>query len=557
MRYTFLNSRFLPWAMVAAMALIVSAIYGQFLWNPIVFDDANFFDGLVHSEYLHSFFRFELRWLPYATFEWTRVFLGLDLIWYRLGNLALHVATAAMLFAFLCKLFEAVLAAKRAELPRQASSNPLPPLWFAFFGALIFALHPAAVYGAAYLIQRTILMATLFTLIMWYLFLQGVLRGSRWRLLASAAGYFVAVLSKEHAILAPAVALAMLFLLRTPSRQLFRQVWPVFLLYGLIGAFVLFQFKNRHVIGLAYEPRGMDMLSLLAARDPGFDPGLAYPLSILTQSFLFFKYLLVWSVPAPAWMSVDMFETFATRFWSWPHTLGLIGFVLYPVIAIRLLLQRGDKGLLGFALLCPWLMFAAELSTVRIQESFVLYRSYLWMPGVFCALPFLFRKTSAKRAALVLAALAIVMIPVTWDRLKTFSSPLLLWNDAMRLIEGKDSRPGVERIYHNRGLAFAKLGYPDEAIVDFNKALALNPRYLLVLNDRGATYLSIRKYQQALDDFDNAIEIEPKFARAYLGRALTYEALANTDAAQRDYKELCGLGSVYGCKKLKSAVSAK
>lgn len=543
--------------MVAAMSLIVSAIYGQFLWNPVVFDDLNFFDGRVHPEYLQTLFRFELRWLPYASFEWTRVFLGLDLIWYRLGNLALHLATAAMLFALLSKLFEAVLAPKQIEPAQQSANNPLSPLWLAFFGALIFALHPVAVYGAAYLIQRTILMATLFTLVMWYLFLQGVVRGSTWRLLASAAAYGLAVLSKQHAIMAPALALAMLFLLRSPSRQLFKQVWPTFVLYGLIGAFVLFQIRNSHIIGLAYEPRGIDMLSLLAARDPGFDPRLAYPLSILTQAFLFFKYLLVWGVPTPAWMSVDMFETFATRLWSWPHALGLIGFILYPIAATRLLLQRGEKGLLGFALLCPWLMFATELSTVRIQESFVLYRSYLWMPGVFCGLPFLFRKTPAKRAAVALAVLALVLIPVTWDRLKTFSSPLLLWNDAMRLVETKDKRPGVERIYHNRGLAFAKLGYPDEAIVDFNKALALNARFLLVYNDRGATYLASRKYQQALDDFNKAIEIEPKFERSYLGRALTHEALNNPAAALQDYKTLCKLGSAQGCRKLQSAISAR
>lgn len=543
--------------MAAAVALIAATIYGQFLWNPLVFDDVNFFDGRIHPEYLQTFFRLQLRWLPYATLEWTRAFLGLELIWYRVGNLALHLATAATLFAFLHKLFEAVLAAKPADSTQPASRLLLSPLWLAFFGALIFALHPAAVYAAAYLIQRTILMATLFTLVMWYLFLQGVVQGSRWRLLASAGAYALAVLSKEHAIMAPAVALAMLFLLRPPSRSLFKLVWPAFVLYGLIGAFVLYQVKSSNIIGLAYEPRGTDMLSLLASRDPGFDIRLAYPLSILTQSFLFFKYLLVWSVPAPAWMSIDMFETFAPRLWSWPYALGMLGFILYPVVAVRWLLQRAEKGLLGFALLCPWLMFATELSTVRIQESFVLYRSYLWMPGLLCAMPFLFRKTPAKRAASVLAVLAAVMIPVTWDRLQTFSMPLLLWNDALRLVKDKDGRPGVERIYHNRGLAFAKLGYPDEAIVDFNKALALNPRYALVYNDRGATYLASRKYQQALDDFNKAIALNPKFPLSYIGRALTHEALGNPDAALRDYKELCKLGSELGCSKARPAVPVR
>lgn len=535
----------------ALLALAVAAVYGQFLWNPVVFDDHNFFGGVTHPEYLKAFFRFEFRWLPYASFEWTRVFLGLEMIWYRLGNLALHIAVVAGLFGFLRKLFEAALPTAASTIEGAVPETPLSPLWLAFFGSLIFALHPAAVYGAAYLIQRTILMATLFTFLMWYLFLKGVTQHNRWWLIASAGAYLMAVLSKEHAIMAPAVALAVLILLRKPARQLFRQVWPVFALYALIGAYVLFQLKNGNLLGQAYEPRGMDMLSILAGFDAGFDPRLAYPLSVLTQSFLFFKYLLVWILPIPAWMSVDMFEPFAMRLWSWPHIAGLIGFIVYPIAATWMLSKRGGKGLLGFAMLCPWLMFATELSTIRIQESFVLYRSYLWMPGTLAALPFLFQQTSAKRAALVLTALTLVMIPVTWERLKTFSSPFLLWHDAARLIKDKDSRPGVERIYHNRGLELSKLRYFDKAIEDYDKAIALNPKYLLAYNDRGATYLATQKYAAALDDFNYAIALNPKFARPYLGRALAYEALNNPAAALPSYKELCSMGFVEGCAKIK------
>lgn len=543
------------WFPVVAIALIVSAIYGRFLWSPIVFDDNNFFGGAVHLDYLKAFFKFELRWLPYASFEWTRVFLGLEIIWYRLGNLALHIATAGMLFLFLRKLFDAVIPEPHTVISDPALQKPISLLWLAFFGALIFAVHPAAVYATAYLIQRSTLMAMLFTLFMWYLFLEGVTRDSRWRLLASAGVYLLAVLSKEHVIMAPAVAFIMLFLLRKPARELFRKAWPVFLLYGLVAAFVLFQLKRNSILGQAYEPRGMDMLAILARLDPEFDPRFAYPLSILTQSFLFFKYLLVWIAPNPAWMSIDMFEPFATRFGSWPQMAGLAGFVIYPVVAVWLLLKQGKKGLLGFGMLCPWLMFATELSTVRIQETFVLYRSYLWMPCAFAAMPYLFRKAPAKRAALILTMLALVLVPVTWARLVTFSSPFLLWNDAARLIKNKDSRPGVARVYHNRGLEFAKMGDPQRALDDFNKAISLSPDYIFVYNDRGATYLSMHQYSQALVDFNKAIELNPKFARPYLGRALTHEGLKNPDAALADYKALCALGFVEGCAKEKLPVS--
>ena len=70
----------------------------------------------------------------------------------------------------------------KSDMPARLNAMPNPPRialspsWLAFFGALIFALHPAAVYAVAYLNQRSTLMATLFTLVMWRLFLEGLIR---------------------------------------------------------------------------------------------------------------------------------------------------------------------------------------------------------------------------------------------------------------------------------------------------------------------------------------------------------------------------------------------
>ncbi|MFZ2407867.1 MAG: hypothetical protein WAW41_22270 [Methylobacter sp.] len=88
-----------------ALCLPITLLYGQFLWNPVVFDDILFFDGSVHEQYLGKPFSFDLRWLPYATLEWTHSLLGLELIGFRLGNLALHLATTVTLFLFLRRLF--------------------------------------------------------------------------------------------------------------------------------------------------------------------------------------------------------------------------------------------------------------------------------------------------------------------------------------------------------------------------------------------------------------------------------------------------------------------
>jgi len=237
--------------------------------------------------------------------------------------------------------------------------------------------------------------------------------------------------------------LAMTLLVRKPSAALFRQIAPYYAIAMLIAAAVVWStVSSKAVLGTVYETRALGMLEQ-SVKLKGLTalPDL-HVLSILTQCGLFFKYLWLWLVPNPAWMSVDMREPFAMSLLGW-HTLGTVAFLAYFGIAVWLLLKQGRMGLLGFALLFPWILFLTELSTVRIQEPFVLYRSYLWMPGLLAALPVIFGRLSPKKASLLLGTIALLLVPLSLNRLNTFSSPLLLWEDAEQLVRNKPYSYGI------------------------------------------------------------------------------------------------------------------
>lgn len=538
------------WVLVALCVPVVM-LYTQFIGNPLVFDDTTFFFGEEFSLYSHKLFSLNLRWLPLATFVWTRQIFGDAIIWLRLGNLLLHLMTTATLFFFLRRLFEIVI-------PSSENNKTLSPFWLAFFGALIFALHPVSVYATAYLIQRTTLMTTLFTLLMWRLFLEGLIREQRSWLYVSVLAYFLAVFSKEHSIMAPAITVTLLVLVSPQPMQHIKLVWPTFVLYALIGAFAVYQRQSAHILGQAYEPFATAILSELGK---DFDPRLAYPLSVLTQSFTFFKYLWIWLVPNPALMSIDTCQTFALRFWSWPEALGLVGFVIYPYIAVRLLLQRGVTGLLGFALLCPWLLFFTELATVRIQEIFVLYRSYLWMAGLFASLPFIFQKLTAKQSVVTLIGVVLFLIPLSWLRLDTFSHPFKLWNDAAYRIHDENSCPMMNRILTNRGAQLIDLKRYPEAIDDFSHVLK-NIKwqqkqmhaeiYGHSFYNRGLSYLKMNQFRLALDDFNTIVEPVPKsWNEFYLYKAQAFEGLHELVSASQYYEKACLKNIDEGCKKQK------
>jgi hypothetical protein len=531
-----------------ALFLPTALLYTQFLGNPLVFDDVTFFSGEEFGVYLHRV-SFSLRWLPLATFVWTRELFGDAMIWLRLGNLLLHFMTTATLFFFLRRLFELVI---------PANNITLSPFWLAFFGALIFSLHPASVYAVGYLIQRTTLMATLFSLLTWRLFLEGLVREQRGWLYASVAAYFLAVLSKEHAIMVPAVSVMLLVLVSQYPIDRFKLVVPTFVLYALVAAFAVYQRHSAHVLGQAYEPIASELISRLGA---DFDVRLIYPLSILTQSFTFFKYVWLWLVPTPTLMSIDSCQTFAVRFWSWPETVGLVGFVMYFYLALRLLLQRGLNGLLGFALLCPMVLFVTELATVRIQEVFVLYRSYLWMAGLFAGLPFVCQKLTAKQAVITLTLVALFMMPLTWFRLSTFSHPLLLWDDAAHRITDDKSCPSMDRILNNRGRELTKLARYPEAIADFTRSLQVDqlqdkPRVSELASNyynRGFAYLKNQQFQLALNDFNVIVGPLPKsWSDFYFYKAQAFEGLHELTSARQLYEQACSNGVKEGCEKQKA-----
>jgi tetratricopeptide (TPR) repeat protein len=243
-------------------------------------------------------------------------------------------------------------------------------------------------------------------------------------------------------------------------------------------------------------------------------------------------------------MSVDMREPFAGSFLSWPHTPGMVVFLIYPCIAVWLLFKRGGRGLLGFALLFPWMLFSTEFSTVRIQEPFVLYRSYLWMPGLFAALPLLTGWLAPKKLFILLGIICLLLVPLTLNRLHTFSSTLLLWDDAEKLVRDKPDAYGVERIYTNRGNKLFQLRRYDEAISDFSKAIAVFPGDELVYGSRGKAFFFLGKYQEAILDFNHAIAIKPDSGRLYYDRAQAYRALGNFAAAQADLKISCSVGGI-------------
>lgn len=492
-----------PAVLSGILVAVVAALYGPFLGNPLVFDDKQLFAAGSSLTNALAPSPLDSRWVSYTTLAWTKELFGAGPPPFRVGNLLLHAANAVVLFLFLRRLFQLALPTADVGLSRSRA-------WLAFLAGVLFALHPVAVYAAAYLVQRSILMAGLFCLLMWFAYVEGLARQKQGLLLVSALFYYLAVFSKELSVMAPAVAVCLTPLLRKPSGALLKTIAPVFLLYAAIALLAIL--NMLHIIGTAYEPVARAGLTDVPER--------AWLLSAINQSFLFFKYLLLWIVPYPGWMSVDIRVPLPEGISALPQALGPVAFLSTIAWAVFLFARgrRAETRLAGFALLAPALLFMTEFSTVRIQEPFVLYRSYLWLGLLSAALPALVQRMDAKKLAVGLAAVGVAIVPASWNRLTMFSDSLLLWGDAVTLVESTPHVLGADRIYYNRGNALLLKDRIREAGQDYERAARLNPANQSALSNLAYTHYQQRRYKEAVEDYRKAIAINPRSRRPIYGR---------------------------------------
>ncbi|CAN5878697.1 hypothetical protein BH11PSE12_BH11PSE12_24890 [soil metagenome] len=526
-----------PYLAPVIILFAVSLLYGWFLNSPIQFDDFNNFMPGAPGKFPANL-GVHPRHLTYVTLILSWDLFGTGIVSLRVTSLLMHAGVAIALFFFLRQIQQVM----KFEIVDNSA------VFLSLLAALVFALHPVAVYGAAYLIQRTIVMATLFSILSWWFFLRGLEKGMRAWLWAGVAMYALAVLCKEHAVMVPAINAVLAIwwwrtqIVREKFTLLMQRLGLVLVSYFLITLWVVLQ--PRETFGSVYELDALDMLRSIPQ-------WAAWPLSVITQGTLFFKYLVLWILPNPVFMSVDMRETFTTSFAMWPQLLGFIVFLIWPCFAGYLVWKGGRRGLLGFAMLAPWLLFATELTTVRVQEVFVLYRSYLWVPPAFCVILLLQPLLKIRTISMLLLIVPIILFPLSWDRLKTFSHPLLLWDDAMRLIEIRHDLDGLTRIYYNRGMAWHALKRFDLAIADYTVAINSRKNIPTIYVNRGSALLELKRYKEALTDFDFALTINPKDAFALTGRGIALTALDKPDDARLSFQAACPLGSNFACNKIK------
>jgi len=496
-------------AALLLLAALSCALYLPFLANPPFFDDRYLFSGHSFAEHALSPLGLGLRHPAYFSLALVQVFWGSTEA-HRVFALAFHVAAVWALYALIREL-------QRFIAPDGAAAGRERAL--AAGAAALFALHPVAAYAAGYLVQRSIVLATLFGLLSLTLYVRGLRTGRYRNAIGAGALFSLAVLCKEHAILLPAAAAAAAFLRPAQARLALRHTATY--LAVCTPAAVLVVLMAKGIVGERYEPHfGAVAAQLTQAQwaEVAQQPWIG---SALAQVSLFFRYVWLWLWPRTGAMALDVRIDFAQTWAPAVAVPAVIGFLGFAALGGYLLRRGGRAGMAGFGLLYFWILYLLEFSVVRFQEPFVLYRSYLWAPGLAIVLAAALGRLPLRASAAAFAVAALLLSVQSWDRLRSMSSGLALWEDAASKLPAEPI-PGGWRTLYGLGREYLNADQPDKAIAVAERCLAQYPGVQQCFFARAAIHLRLEQHEAAIPYLLQAIAIAPDegVLRHHLGLAL-------------------------------------
>ena len=405
---------------------------------------------------------------------------------------------------------------------------------WAFFASLIFLAHPVQVESVVWISQRKNVLAMLFFLISFYLYVLYKEKEMQPRIglyLASLASFALSLLSKSVAVVAPVAFLLydICYLNNRSIRSLLADKVPFLLIAGLFGI-VAVQSHSAQLQGGVTSYHGGSFFATVLTMLPVL---VRYLTKVFWPADLSAYYDL------PIKTSVDFEVAGAALIVA---LLFLVGIVTY---------RRKREMFFWFV---TFFLFLLPVSQI-IPIVTLMNDRYLYFPmlgaTVFLGMA-LFRDVGwvELRAlwkyipAVSFSILAVAACSAaTLHRIPVWKNSFTLWSDAIK------KSPDVALTHDCFGEGLLEQGQIEKAIKEFETALKLEPNLppenlspglrRTVANTRnnlGAAYGLKGMTDEAIEEFTLAIRLDPDFDRAYfnLGNALMHKGL--TGQALRSFE---------------------
>ncbi len=496
------------WGVFGLLALAVVLAWANSLLVPFVYDDRL---EVVGNRTIQDLSQWQLilgynlsRPLTIGSYALNHAAHGEQLLGFHLVNVALQVLNAGL----------ALLAGRAlAQL-----SGHTRPLWVGGLAAGLWALHPLATESVTYIAGRSELLAGGFVLLGVWAWCRWLVEGERGQAVLAWGCAALGVLSKESAVVLPALMLLSEWLLVRKGRVSlvkWTSYWP-----GIVGLLLFF--------GLRIWVYG----SLTSLAEPLRPLAVQVP----TQAVAWWLYAKLTLLP----IGQSLFHDLPERGWNGVSIWACVAWIAMGIGAFT---QAKKRPVILFSLLWWGLCLAPSSSVVALKETFAEHRSYLALMGPALGLAWAVGSWEKQAGRWVTLCLCLCLMGTTHLRNRVWSSEVSLWQDAVDKNPGsaeawyalgdarrlaKDLqgarkaykravklRPDYSQAWNNLGLLEVELGGWDAAEDAWKQALVQNPSYCPAHNNLGKLYGEQGRYQLAAVELNTTLSKCPRDCTAH------------------------------------------
>jgi len=488
-------------------------------------------------------------WQPLTmlTYAWNYSTSKLNPGAYFFTNLILHLLNVCLVFLLALSLLE--------NMVKKGYSAIKGKYVFAGLCALWFGIHPMHVESVAWASERKDVLYTFFYLVSLLFYMRYTEEKKPKWMLYVFASFFLSCLSKPMAVVLPLSLLAIDILLkRKIELKLFTEKLPLFILSLIMGGLAFYE-----------QQHGGAVTSFRA---------LTIGERIMFPAYGFIMYCLKFVLP------INL-----SSYYPYPDLTGPplpAIFFIAPFIAIALLAipiyrayKKGESNfrltVFGVGFYLANLVFVLQFISVgkTIMADRYSYVSYFGLFFIVLYLAFtLIEKRNAFSIPVQFALLGVTLLfsIACYSRTKVWHNTETLWRDVankypLRVGEAYESLGNyyattgnldsaytnykvLSTIYFKDPYVFDRLGNIclqkqdfEQALISFNKSLAIDSNYYFSIVDRANVYARLTKFNLALADYKHACRINPADEKVSLKKGTTEMNMGDIKAALIDFNK--------------------
>jgi len=506
---------------LATFLLYLPALQNQFVeWddNEYVFENTHirFMDAVLLKWAFSSFHAGNWHPLTWISHSLDYAFWGLNPLGHHLTNNILHAFNSFLVVLVVLRLLEVV------DDSRLKSYTSRFKMIAAGTTGLLFGIHPIHVESVAWVAERKDLLCALFYLLSVMAYIHHRSHKSHKTYFLCLILFALALLSKPMAVSLPVVLIIL--------------DWYPFQSITSIRTFLKCAIEKAPFFAFAIVS---SVLTILAQKAGGA-MGFMDVVSLSTRSIVAVHSLI-------AYLGHMIMPVGLVFFYPYPKSVSLFSLEYFLplalVIVITALSLRVFRRRIWFAVWTYYIITLVPVIGLVQVGSQSLADRYTYLPSIG---PFLLAGLAATKvveyagrrgivfiriAAVTGVAIAAVLSVMTVKQIGIWRDSITLWTSVIERIPSE-----AFFAYHNRGLAYSRLGEYDKAIEDYRRAIELKPAYADTYSNLGIALLNKGLREDAIRNYRIAISLNPELANAHHNLAVVLYMSGDVSEALEHYR---------------------